>query len=220
MPPQKQEQTNILVTPSTRKADKDGYYHLGHTTLYYLLFKYGFPAVILFLLELILLGIAAGGNTLPPFSEWVSANTASAQIVHITAAGILPLLILLAIAFALVMAYGWYFSFRYKLGDNDLSFEKGLLGRQEISIPFHQIQNVDVEQSIFYRIFGLADLIILTAGHEDPVHATIDESEIIMPALSAHEARRLQQYLLDRANVQRIVSINPSVEPPVPAPLQ
>jgi uncharacterized membrane protein YdbT with pleckstrin-like domain len=215
MPP---KQNNTSATQTKPAPDKDGYYRLGHTTLYYLLFKYGFSAIILFILELILLGTAVGGNTLPPFSEWVSTSTALAQIIHL-AAEILPLFILLAIVFALIMAYGWYLSFRYKLEDNDLSFEKGLLSRQEISVPFHQIQNVDIEQSILYRIFGLADLIILTAGHEDPEHAIKDETEITMPALNAKEARQLQRYLLDRSNVQRVVTNNASIEPAVPPPL-
>jgi uncharacterized membrane protein YdbT with pleckstrin-like domain len=41
-----------------------------------------------------------------------------------------PPLIFAAIAFALVMGYGYYWSFRYKLDDNDLAFEKGLIGRE------------------------------------------------------------------------------------------
>ena len=165
-----------------------------------------------------MLGAVSGGNTLPPFSELVSSSTTFAQVVRATA-GIVPILIFIAVAFALVMAYGWYYSFRYKLEDNDLSFEQGLISRQETSIPFRQIQNADIEQSIIYRIFNLADLVILTAGHEDPEHATKDESEIIMPALNTEEARRLQRYLLDRANVQRVISVNASAEPAVPPPL-
>jgi GTP-sensing pleiotropic transcriptional regulator CodY len=47
-----------------------------------------------------------------------------------------------------------------------------------------------------------------------------DESEIIMPALNNQEARQLQRYLLDRANIQRSVVINASVEPAVPPPLE
>ena len=219
MPPLKQEQTQKPATTDwTKNADKDGYYRLGHTTLYYLLLKNGFAAIIFFFIELILLGAASGGNTLPPFSNWVSANAVFAQAVRM-AAGIVPFIILLAVVFALIMSYGWYLSFRYKLEDNDLSFEKGLLSIQEISVPFHQIQNVDIEQSIFYRIFNLADLVILTAGHEDPGHGIKDESEIVMPALNVKEARRLQQYLLDRSNVQRVVAENPAIEPAMPSPL-
>jgi uncharacterized membrane protein YdbT with pleckstrin-like domain len=216
MPP---KQNNPSALQPKHAPDKNGYYRLGHTTLYYLLFKYGFPAIILFFLELILLGAATGGNTLPPFSEWVSTYSAFAQVVH-AAASIVPPLIFAAIAFAMVMGYGYYWSFRYKLDDNDLAFEKGIVGRQEISIPFRQIQNVDIEQSFIYRIFNLADLVILTAGHEDPEHITKDESEIIMPALNDQEARRLQHYLLDRANVQRAVNVSPSAEPAVPPPLE
>ena len=183
-----------------------------------MLVKYSFPAIILFLIELLLIGASSGKNNLPPFSELVSVNPASAHYVAM-AAMILPILILAVEAFALVMTYVWYYSFRYKIGDNDISFEKGLIGRQEISIPFRQIQNADVEQSILYRIFNLADLVILTAGHEDPERATENESEIVMPALNADEARRLHEYLLDRANVQKIVSVIASTEPGIPEPL-
>ncbi len=215
--PLKQDTTN--VPRPAHLPDKDGYCYLGHSTLYYLLLKYGFPAIILFLVELILLAAAAGGNVLPPFSEWVSSSAGFAEAVHV-AAGVIPLVIFATVVFAFVMAYGWYWSFRYKLEDNDLSFEQGLISRQEISIPFRQIQNADIEQSILYRIFGLADLVILNSGHEDPQSATKNESEIIMPALNIQEARRLQEYLLDRANVQKVVSVSPDTEPPVPPPFQ
>ena len=215
MPP---NQNNASAPKPKHAPDKNGYYRLGKTTLYYLLFKYGFPVIILFLVELILLGAAAGGNALPPFSEWVSSSATFAQVIRVSSSIVLPLM-LIAIVFAVAIAYGWYYSFRYKLEDNDLSFENGLVGVQEISIPFRQIQNVDIEQSVIYRIFNLADLVILTAGHEDPNHKTRNESEVIMPALNAEEARRLQQYLLDRANVQRSVSVSVSSEPAIPPPL-
>lgn len=214
-----QEQTKpSAATQPTRAPDKDGYYRLGKTTLYFLIFKYGWTAIVLFIIELILAGAATGGNALPPFSEWVTASATFAEIVKLVA-GIIPMVIFFIIIFALFMSYGWYMSFKYKIEDNDLSFEKGVLGKQEISVPFHQIQNVDVEQSILFRVFGLADLAILTAGHEDPEHARKEETEIIMPALNLKEARRLQRYLLDRANVQRVVTKDASVEPPIPQPL-
>jgi len=216
MPP---NQNNASAPRPAHAPDKNGYYRLGHTTLYYLLFKYGFPAIVLFFIELVLVGAASGGNVLPPFSEWVSTYSTFADIVRV-AVGLVPPLIFIAIAFGVIMAYVWYYSFRYKLDDNDLAFEKGLVGREEISIPFRQIQNVDIEQSFIYRIFSLADLVILTAGHEDQSHITKDESEIIMPALNEGEARRLQHYLLERANVQRAINVNPSAEPAVPPPLE
>jgi membrane protein YdbS with pleckstrin-like domain len=209
---------SLMPNPTGRKCDKDGYYRLGKTTLYFLFLKYGFPAILLFILELILLGAAAGGNALPPFSQWVSQSAGFAEGVRY-AAEIVPVLILIAIIFAAAMALTFYYSFRYKIENNDLSFERGILGIQEISLPFRQIQNADLEQTILYRIFNLADLIILTAGHEDPTHVTKDESEIIMPALNIDEARRLQHFLLERANIQRVVAENPSIEPPVPPPL-
>ena len=209
----------IGVPLHANRPDKNGYYRLGRTTLYYLLLKYSLPAIGLILIELILLGTAGGGNTLPPISEWASSSAVFAQAIQI-AVILVPPLIFGAAAFAFVIAYFWYISFRYKLEDNDLAFEKGLISRQEISIPFRQIQNADIEQSVIYRIFNLADLVILTAGHEDPERATENETEIVMPALNLEEARRLQEYLLDRANVQKIVAVSASTEPTVPPPLE
>ena len=201
-----------------RTPDKKGYYRLGHTTFYFILLKYSFPAIVLFLIEVALVGAVAGKNSLPPFSELILSNPVLSMSVSI-AALVLPSLILLALFVGFVATLVWYYSFRYKLGDNDLSFEKGLISRQEISIPFRQIQNADIEQSILFRIFNLADLVILTAGREDPDRATENESEIVMPALDADEARHLHEYLLDRANVQKIVTIDPSSEPAAPGPL-
>ena len=194
-----------------RVADKNGYYHLGHTTLYYLILEYGFPAMILFFIEVLLLGAAAGGNILPPFSEMVTSNTTVASAVR-EAINIVPVFAFIALTIALIMAFGSYFSFRYKIEENYLSFLEGIFNRRKISIPFFQIQNVDIEQNIVHHILGLARLVILTTGHQDPKHSKTEESEISIPALNIGEGLRLQKYLLDHSNIQKILTQDPAKE--------
>ena len=213
MPPQ----TDNNITPEpARVADTNGYYHLGHTTLYYLLLKYCFPAILLFFLELLLLGAETGGNILPPFSEIVTSNTTVAIFVR-EAINIVPVFAFVAFTIALIMALTSYFSFRYKLEDNFLSILEGIFSRQKISIPFFQIQNVDIEQNIIHHILGLARLIILTTGHQDPKHSKTEENEVTIPALNIGEALRLQKFLLDHSDVQKILAQDPVKEAPIAA---
>jgi uncharacterized membrane protein YdbT with pleckstrin-like domain len=202
-----------------RTPDKDGYYRLGRTTLLYFLFKYGYPAVILFFLELMIVGALMGGKNLPPFSEFISSN-GTAGTIALAASGIVPLLMVIAIAFAVIAAYVSYWSFRYKVEYNYLSFVKGIINRQKISVPFRQVQNVDIDQNFIYRIFGLVSLVILTMGNEDPQHMKKEESEIVLPPLNVREGTQLQKFLLDRSNIQRIVAQNPADEATMSPPTE
>jgi len=209
----KTQQIDAIVTvKQSRSADKNGYYRLGRTTLYFYFFKYGLLAIALFMLEMLVLGALSGGKNLPPFSEMLSTNSAAITVAQ-EVASILPLLIFLAAASAIVMGYVSYWSFRYKIEYNYLSFVKGIINLHKISVPFRQIQNVDIDQSLVYRFFGLVSLIVLTVGNEDVDQHTKDErNEIIIPPLNAVEGLHLQQHLLDRSNVQRIVTQDPADE--------
>ena len=53
------------------------------------------------------------------------------------------------------------------LDTDALKIKRGILSKEEIAIPYRQIQDVDIEQSISDRMWGVARLAILTAGHEE-----------------------------------------------------
>jgi putative membrane protein len=61
-----------------------------------------------------------------------------------------------------------YWSFRYRLGDEELVIREGLLTRNERHVPYHRIQNVDLVQNPLHRLLGVAEVRLETAGGQKP----------------------------------------------------
>ncbi len=89
------------------------------------------------------------------------------------------------------------------LDTDALKIRRGILSKEEIAIPYRQIQDVDVDQSISDRIWGVARLAILTAGQEKTGEGN-DESEGIFPAIDRVLAESLQTELLKRADIEKV----------------
>ena len=74
--------------------------------------------------------------------------------------------------------------FRYGVGAREIVIESGILHRNRRSIPFDRIQDVDIEQALLSRLFGLAKVRIETgAGGKD---------EGVLDSVSTGEAARLR----------------------------
>ncbi len=103
--------------------------------------------------------------------------------------------------------YGWlsYITFTFMVDEFALRIKRGILDRTEISIPYRQIQDVDLNQNLLFRIFGLATLAILTAGTEDD--KDFGKSEAIFDIIDSNIARVLQKELLSRAEVQLVKNV-------------
>jgi len=112
---------------------------------------------------------------------------------------------LCVLCFLFVFLISWiiYENYTFFLGEDALKIKRGVFTREEIAIPYRQIQDVDIEQSISYRAIGVSRLVILTAGHEDE-KTEGDKTEGILPAIDSALAEQLQSQLLTRANVQTI----------------
>jgi uncharacterized membrane protein YdbT with pleckstrin-like domain len=117
------------------------------------------------------------------------------------------LFILLALVLALA-AWLEYISFSFFIDEHAFKTRSGILDISEMSILYHQIQNVDIDRPLMYRLFGMSRLSILTAGHEDPDHPELhDESEGIIDLIDEKKAEELQQLLLARSNVQEVAEV-------------
>lgn len=114
-------------------------------------------------------------------------------------------LFLISLFVALASAWLTYISYTFLVADDALKIKRGIFSKTEIAIPYRQIQNVDIEINILFRIMGLSRLIILTAGHEDINPKDNDEAEGIIPAIDSQLALWLQTELLKRADVQKVV---------------
>jgi putative membrane protein len=99
---------------------------------------------------------------------------------------------LFVLLFVVGVAYGvaYYYRFEYALTPDTFDVNSGVIGRKEREIPYRRIQNVDVTESIFHRIVGVAVVKIETAGGS--------ETEATLNFVAADEARRLQREIRDR----------------------
>ena len=100
-----------------------------------------------------------------------------------------------------------YRNYLFMLDDDSLKIKSGVITKDEIAIPYRQIQDVDIERSIFYQMIGVSRLVILTAGHDDAKQE--DEDEGVFPALDKNIAEWLRNELLKRTNIQRVTEIKP-----------
>jgi putative membrane protein len=114
------------------------------------------------------------------------------------------------IIFTVTLLISWveYASFGFLLGADALKVKKGILHKEEVAIPYRQIQNVDIERNFLDLIAGTSRLIILTAGHDDndaEKEGGKAESEGIIPVMDKRLAARLQTELLSKASVQKVI---------------
>ena len=82
---------------------------------------------------------------------------------------IAELLLILAIIIILIKLaldlLDWNYT-TYKLTDKRVIIERGFLNKDKISMPYTKIQDMDIQQSILERVFGVGDIIIY-GGHEN-----------------------------------------------------
>jgi membrane protein YdbS with pleckstrin-like domain len=80
------------------------------------------------------------------------------------ALALLATLVLALIVLAMWIAYRRWQSTRWKLDDTGLHLRRGRLWRKEILIPRSRVQHLDIERGPIERHFGVATLIVHTAG--------------------------------------------------------
>ncbi len=172
-----------------------GYQKLGKRTLWLMMSEQLAPSVIIFL--------AAAFLTVAQLSG-VFAKTmlASWGIYLVIGAWLIMIFVFLVTFFVTYLVYDNYL---FMLDEYALKIRRGIIGKEEIAIPYRQIQDVDIEQSIGDRMWGVARLVILTAGREDEKNPDAGtESEGIFPALARDLAESLQAELLKRTNIQEV----------------
>ena len=114
------------------------------------------------------------------------------------------LLFIVAFAISLFIAWLIYSNYKFCLGDDSLKIKRGVLNKEEVAIPYRQIQDVDIKRDLSFQMMGLSRIVILTAGHEEGEKPGDDDTEGVLPALDKDLAEWLQAELLKRANVQKV----------------
>ena len=81
----------------------------------------------------------------------------------------------------------------YQLGDDRLRVVRGLLFRSDTVVPFGRVQHIDVHQGPLERAYGLATLVLHTAGTHN--------ASVALPGLAHADAMAMREDI--RAHVKR-----------------
>ena len=181
-------------------TDKQGYQPLGKK-VFWLFFLQISPAGLTILLISIILFVL---SFQPFLTNTIFGNLQGYAFGATLIAFIISILI---IACSIACAWLTYKNYVFLMGDDAFKIKRGVLSKTENAIPYHQIQNVDIERDFMFQMLGLSRLIILTAGQaegEKGAPAGIDEAKGVIPAIDQKLAEWLQTELLKRANVQKV----------------
>jgi len=96
--------------------------------------------------------------------------------------------IILLISFAVISTFLRFYFFQYRLKNDHIDIRSGVISKTHINLPFTRIQNVKLEQPIYYRWFNYTCLQLDTAG------SAKQEAKIV--ALKADFAEQLKTEIL------------------------
>lgn len=179
----------------------DGKYHkLGKKTLWLFVLDRIRAAMILLVVTIAAFSIQG--------QPWVATAFGKAGAAYVDEAA-WWLLLLFLVVFALSYFIAWliYVNYKFLIGEDALRISRGIFSKEVIAIPYRQIQDADIERSLYFRMFGVSKLVILTAGREDVKAEGGDEAEGILPAMDKGLAEWMQKELLRRTEVQRVVAV-------------
>jgi putative membrane protein len=72
--------------------------------------------------------------------------------------------IFVALTLLTLFAFVSFKMYRYRLSDNNIEIRSGIFSRKHLNLPFSRVQNVKIEQPLYYRFSGHACLQLDTAG--------------------------------------------------------
>ena len=181
--------------------------HLGRKTMILMLIQGLIPCVLFlfivialsFIKNRISFGDSSSLDILYQFMPAVDPNYSVLSNI------VIPVLFFLAIilgGIGILVNYLRYICFKFTLEEFGLRMRKGVLKVEEISIPYRQMQNVDVTRPLFYRILGLSRLVILSAGHEQIEEG--DQTDTVFDPIDSEIAEEIRTLLGRRIGVQVI----------------
>lgn len=97
-------------------------------------------------------------------------------------------------------------NFYYCVDDTSFQKQHGIFHKYNVTIPFSQIQNVNISRSIIDQLLGLARIDIETAGDADTaqrsvIGGSLSQAEGHLPGVTIAQAKRLHDILLQKAAV-------------------
>lgn len=97
--------------------------------------------------------------------------------------------IILTVGYAFIQAKS-FFQKAYALRDKDVIYRSGWLVQKIKTCPFNRIQHSSVTTGLFERKFGLATLILYTAG--------TDDADLSIPGLKEADATAMKEWITQK----------------------
>jgi putative membrane protein len=122
----------------------------------------------------------------------------------------LPLLIAIAVMVPVAVFFGWlsWRAMRYRVTENELQVDSGVLTKRSRRVPLARLQAVDVVKPFYARVLGLAELRLEVVGAGD--------AEAPLAFLSEDRADALRRQLLELASGRRAPADGEATAPEVP----
>lgn len=104
-------------------------------------------------------------------------------------------LLLVAVSAMLV-----YSNFYFEIDEDGLTIESGVIHKSQVTVPFDQVQNVNIERSIIERILGVSSISIETAGSSGGTTGKNRlRAEAHLPGIDLDMAKKIHDLLIDGA---------------------
>jgi uncharacterized membrane protein YdbT with pleckstrin-like domain len=97
-----------------------------------------------------------------------------------------------------------YRRYTFTFEEFGLRLRRGTMRMTELTIPYRQMQDVEVERGFFHQITGTARIVINSAGHEEPAarFRPAEETNIILDPIDLAAAEEIRLLLQRKIGVQ------------------
>ena len=146
----------------------------------------GYAASQLFDRVLSTIGLSANGSGFGVDDDPADVGDPTDAFIAHPLVALLAVLLLIAVV-ALGNYVAWRFS-RFRVGARQVELRQGVLFRQHRQVPFERVQAVELSRPILARLFGLAQVVVQSAGGAD--------SNLKLSFLSLARAERVRDDLL------------------------
>jgi uncharacterized membrane protein YdbT with pleckstrin-like domain len=177
----------------------DTKYRSGKRTFVYLMIRHGWWLIIVGALLLYVSYEMYFGQFESATAQFLAAHASW----YISDAMVSQWFLFVAIGFLLI-AYlrtsVLYRAYSFHVDQHALHLRRGLIRVQEITIPYHQISNIHIEQPYHWRLLGLAELDITIASSRTSLSKVMKRQDFLIPCIDKSLARELSHFLVQQAS--------------------
>lgn len=182
---------------------------LGKAAFVLLLIRKLVPGIIILLIAFVILLARSGVVDLVILAMKVGGpvSTATMRAISGGASYVVELAFIFAgvsIVMSVVTARVEYRNYTFTFEEFGLRLKRGLFRLTELTIPYRQMQDVDIERGFFHQMTKTARLVINSAGHEEPGSRFVpaEETNIVLDPIDKDSAEEIRLMLQRKIGVQ------------------